>query len=255
MVQIIVKFVPIGVASLIAGTIYRIDDLHETFEKLAWFIITVLIGLIIHFTITLPSLYTAVCRKNPFKFYWGIRNALIAAFGSASSTCALPITMESIETNNKIPKSISRFMLPLGCTVNMDGLALMEGVAAIYIAQLENKNLTLAEIMTLTLTATLASIGASSIPSSGLVMLTMILKTLNVPEDKVKLLWACDWLLDRFRTSVNVAGDSVGCAIVSKLLEKETCESIYEPTKYEDLTLTNIHENTFRAINDKLTRL
>lgn len=137
----------------------------------------------------------------------------------------LPITMQCIEDLG-IDKRVSQFILPLGCTVNMDGTALMEGVAAIAISQMEGIELSVAQICSLSITATLASVGASSIPSSGLIMLTMILSSLGVNTRYIAFLWAIDWLLDRFRTVVNVFGDSVGCAVVEKICWEEISESL-----------------------------
>ena len=221
-IMYIMWFVPFGVASLIAKAIFAMDtSFGETIGQVAWYFATVMIGLLIHWFIILPIIFFAIVRKNPYSYMLGLSRALVTAFGTSSSACTLPITMQCVEQRLGIDPRISKFILPLGCTVNMDGTALMEGVAAIAISQMEGKVLSVPQICSLSVTATLASIGASSIPSAGLIMLTMILNSLGVDTRYIALLWAIDWLLDRFRTVVNVVGDSIGCAVVQKLCWKE----------------------------------
>lgn len=221
-VHYIMWAVPVGVMSLIAKCIYEMEgDIMNLVKSLGLYMATVMIGLLIHWFIILPAIYWFVVRKNPFSFMKGLSRSLVTAFGTASSACALPISMQCCEENLNIDKRISRFILPLGCTVNMNGTALMEGVAAVAISQMEGHELSMAQICSLSITATLASIGASSIPSAGLIMLTMILTSLGVSDRAIAYLWAIDWLLDRFRTVTNVWGDCVGCAIVQKWSQYE----------------------------------
>ncbi|CAF0926319.1 unnamed protein product [Didymodactylos carnosus] len=165
--------------------------------------VTVMAGLTIHGFILLPTLLFLFTRRNPF------------------NSATLPVTYKCVEEKNHVDPRISRFMLPVGATVNMDGTALYEAVAAIYIAQLNNISLNAVKIITTSFTATLASIGAASIPQAGLVTMVIVLNALGLPSDEVKVIYAVDWLLDRFRTVINVWGDSIGCAIVEKLSSKE----------------------------------
>lgn len=244
-IMYIMWFVPFGVASLISKAIFAMDtDLEETMNQVAWYFATVFIGLMIHWFIVLPIIFFVVVRTNPYTYMLGLSRALVTAFGTSSSACTLPITMQCVENKLGIDSRISKFILPLGCTVNMDGTALMEGVAAIAISQMEGTVLTIPQICSLSITATLASIGASSIPSSGLIMLTMILTSLGVNTRHIALLWAIDWLLDRFRTVVNVVGDSIGCAVVQKLCWKELNDGCFDGNmdKSMDNTVANSTE-------------
>ena len=132
--------------------------------------------------------------------------ALITAFGTSSSSATLPVTFKCLEENNKIDKRVTRFVLPVGATVNMDGTALYEAVAAIFIAQAAGLELSIGQYTAVSVTATLASIGAAGIPQAGLVTMMVVLQTLGLPEDSVTLIFAVDWFLDRLRTTVNVLG-------------------------------------------------
>jgi Na+/H+-dicarboxylate symporter len=248
-IMYIMWFVPFGVASLISKAIFAMDtNLEETMNQVAWYFATVLIGLMIHWFIVLPIIFFAVVRTNPYTYMLGLSRALVTAFGTSSSACTLPITMQCVEQKLGIDSRISKFILPLGCTVNMDGTALMEGVAAIAISQMEGTVLTIPQICSLSITATLASIGASSIPSSGLIMLTMILTSLGVNTRHIALLWAIDWLLDRFRTVVNVVGDSIGCAVVQKLCWKELTDGSFD-TRSMDKSMDNTVANSTELSN------
>lgn len=234
-IQIIINFVPIGVCSLIAGCIYEMDgDVSLTFQKIGLYVMTVLIGLLIHWFLILPLIYYFFRRENPYHFIFGLKRALLTAFGTSSSSAALPLTMDCCEKNLNINPKLSNFILPLGCTVNMDGTALLEGVAAITIAQMEGVDLNVAQIVSLLVTATLCSIGASSIPSAGLIMLTMILEGLGLNADNIALLWGIDWILDRFRTCVNITGDAIGCAVVETFLSEDELDSS-ETTRMDEI--------------------
>ncbi|XP_018593374.1 excitatory amino acid transporter 3-like [Scleropages formosus] len=224
-VQIIMWYMPFGILFLIAARILEVQD-WGIFRKLGIFIVTVLSGLAVHSTILLPLLYVAVVRKNPFTFAWGMAEALMTAFVISSSSATLPVTFRCAEENNRIDKRITRFMLPVGATVNMDGTALYEGVAAVFVAQLNNNSLDIGQIVTISLTATLGSIGAAGIPSAGAVTTVLVLSAVGLPVHDIPLLIAVDWLLDRFRTMVNVLGDAFGAGIVQKLCEKELVRTV-----------------------------
>ncbi|KAG7461907.1 hypothetical protein MATL_G00196080 [Megalops atlanticus] len=219
-VQIIMCYMPVGILFLIAAKIIEVED-WDIFRKLGLYMVTVLSGLAIHSTIFLPLIYFAFVRKNPFTFAWGMAQALVTALMISSSSATLPVTFRCAEENNRIDKRITRFVLPVGATINMDGTALYEAVAAIFIAQLNNYPLDVGQIVTISITATAASIGAAGVPNAGLVTMVIVLTAVGLPANDVTLIVAVDWLLDRFRTMINVLGDAFGAGIVQKLSKKE----------------------------------
>ncbi|XP_034749309.1 solute carrier family 1 member 9 [Etheostoma cragini] len=224
MVSMIMWYSPIGIASLIAGKIAAIGDLEIVARQLGMYMVTVIVGLVIHGGLILPAIFFAITRKSPFTFYSGIFQAWITALGTASSAGTLPVTFRCLEENLKIDKRVTRFVLPIGATINMDGTALYEAVAAIFIAQMNDITLDSGQIITVSMTATLASVGAASIPSAGLVTMLLILTAVGLPTQDISLLIAVDWLLDRMRTSINVVGDSFGAGIVDHLSKAELAE-------------------------------
>ncbi|XP_044127976.1 excitatory amino acid transporter 3 isoform X3 [Bufo gargarizans] len=219
-VQIIMWYMPIGILFLIAGKIIEVND-WEIFRKLGLYMATVLSGLAIHSLIVLPLIYLIIVRKNPFQFAMGMAQALLTALMISSSSATLPVTFRCAEEKNRVDKRITRFVLPVGATINMDGTALYEAVAAVFIAQLNDMNLDVGQIVTISVTATAASIGAAGVPQAGLVTMVIVLSAVGLPADDVTLIIAVDWLLDRFRTMVNVLGDAYGTGIVEKLSKKE----------------------------------
>uniref|UniRef100_A0A672PKY9 Amino acid transporter n=1 Tax=Sinocyclocheilus grahami TaxID=75366 RepID=A0A672PKY9_SINGR len=254
LVIMIMWYSPFGIACLICGKIISIKDLEVVGRQLGMYMVTVIIGLIIHGAIFLPCIYFAIVRKNPFSFFMGIFQAWITALGTASSAGTLPVTFRCLEENLGIDKRVTRFVLPVGATINMDGTALYEAVAAIFIAQMNGIYLDPGQIITVSLTATLASVGAASIPSAGLVTMLLILTAVGLPTQDISLLVAVDWLLDRFRTSVNVVGDSYGAGIVYHLSKAELDALDAQHGKSDDIEmmtktqsyyddLKNHHEN------------
>ncbi|XP_050971104.1 excitatory amino acid transporter 3 [Labeo rohita] len=219
-VQIIMCYMPIGILFLIAAKIIEVDD-WEIFRKMGMYMVTVLSGLAIHSMIFLPLIYFVFVRKNPFTFTLGMAQALLTALMISSSSATLPVTFRCAEENNRIDKRITRFVLPVGATINMDGTALYEAVASIFIAQLNNLDLDAGQIVTISITATVASIGAAGVPNAGLVTMVIVLTAVGLPASDVTLIVAVDWLLDRFRTMVNVLGDAYGAGIVQKLSKRE----------------------------------
>ncbi|KAK3567356.1 hypothetical protein QTP86_019916 [Hemibagrus guttatus] len=177
--------------------------------------------LAIHAIIFLPLIYFAFVRKNPFTFALGMAQALVTALMISSSSATLPVTFRCAEENNRIDKRITRFVLPVGATINMDGTALYEAVAAIFIAQLNGLDLDVGQIVTISITATVASIGAAGVPNAGMVTMVIVLTAVGLPASDVTLIVAVDWLIDRFRTMVNVLGDAFGAGIVQKLSKRE----------------------------------
>ncbi|XP_048383467.1 excitatory amino acid transporter 3 [Stegostoma tigrinum] len=219
-VHIIMWFMPIGILFLIAAKVMGVDD-WEIFRRLGLYMATVLTGLAIHGGIILPVIYFIVVRKNPFIFVGGMAEALLTSVMISSSSATLPVTFRCAEDKNKVDKRITRFVLPVGATINMDGTALYEAVAAIFIAQLNDYPLDAGQIITISITATAASIGAAGVPQAGMVTMVIVLTAVGLPPHDITLIMAVDWLLDRFRTMVNVLGDSFGAGIVEKLSSKE----------------------------------
>ena len=185
------------------------------------YFLTVVIGISIHGFIVLPAIYMLLVRKLPFKFVANMGQALLTAFATQTSAGTLPVTMNCLETLNGIDKRITKFILAIGATINMDGTALYEAVAAIFIAQVRGIPLGIGQIIAISITSTMASIGASTIPQSGLVTMVMVLNVIGLPAEDITLIIAVDWLLDRFRTVINVLGDSFGAGIVYELSKKE----------------------------------
>ncbi|KAM4708476.1 excitatory amino acid transporter 3 [Discoglossus pictus] len=219
-VQIIMWYMPLGILFLIAGKIIEVND-WEIFRKLGLYMATVLSGLAIHSIVILPLIYLVIVRKNPFKFAMGMAQALLTALMISSSSATLPVTFRCAEEKNHVDKRITRFVLPVGATINMDGTALYEAVAAVFIAQLNDMNLDVGQIVTISVTATAASVGAAGVPQAGLVTMVIVLSAVGLPAEDVTLIIAVDWLLDRFRTMVNVLGDAFGTGIVEKLSKHE----------------------------------
>lgn len=212
---------PIGVLFLITAKLLEMEDLGEVFGKLGLYFAVVAGGIIFHGFVILPLLFFLFTRQNPVRFVGNMGQAIATAFGTSSSSATLPVTMQCLEEKNHIDPRVSRFVLPIGATINMDGTALYEAVAAIFIAQLREVPLSFGNIVAVSITATAASIGAAGIPQAGLVTLVMVLDTVGLPAEDVSLIIAVDWLLDRFRTVVNVLGDSFGAAIVAHFSKKE----------------------------------
>ncbi|KAJ8412879.1 hypothetical protein AAFF_G00104610 [Aldrovandia affinis] len=241
LVSMIMWYSPLGIACLICGKIISIKDLEVVARQLGMYMVTVVVGLLIHGGIFLPLIYFVIVRKNPFTFFMGIFQAWVTALGTASSAGTLPVTFRCLEENLGIDKRVTRFVLPVGATINMDGTALYEAVAAIFIAQMNDIYLDAGQIVTVSLTATLASVGAASIPSAGLVTMLLILTAVGLPTQDISLLVAVDWLLDRFRTSVNVVGDSFGAGIVYHLSKAELDSLDCHQTRLDDIEMSRAH--------------
>jgi len=195
----------------------------------AYYMLTVLSGLAIHALVTLPAILWIFTRRNPYRFMYQMSQAILTAFSTASSTATLPVTMECAEANAGVSKRSTEFVLPLGATINMDGTALYEAAAAIFIAQAYAEvnpdfTLTLVQQATIAITATLAAIGAAGIPEAGLVTMLIVLNAVQLPLELIGLILPVDWLLDRFRTAVNAFGDSIGSAVVDQSFESPSSQ-------------------------------
>lgn len=213
--QFVVWSAPVGVFGIVAKIVAETG--FGAFRSLGFYFFVVLLGLAIHAFVTLPVLLTLIGRVNPLPHYRGMPPALITAFSTCSTIVTLPLTMRAVTGNSRVSDKVANFVLPIGATVNMDGTALYECVATIFIAQAYGFDLTFADQLTIVFTALLASIGAASVPMSGLVMMSIILKAVGLPLEGVGLILAVDRILDMFRTTVNVLSDSCGSVIVARL--------------------------------------
>lgn len=214
MTMAIIHLAPIGVFFLMLFA--TATQGIEVFQSLSWYMLTVFMALMFHAAIALPLIVRFVARRSPWEFAQAMSPALLTAFSSASSNATLPLTMTCVEQRAGISNKISSFVLPLGATINMDGTALYEAVAVLFIAQMSGIELSLAQQIIVALTALLASIGAAGIPHAGLVMMVIILQAVGLPTESQGLIIAVDRVLDMARTSVNVWSDCCGTAVVAR---------------------------------------
>ncbi len=210
----IILFAPIGVFALIAKIVAQTGT--EVFVPLASYMLTVVLALLIHAFFTLPALLYFIGNISPLAHFKAMSAALLTAFSTSSSSATLPLTIDSVENNAGASNKISSFVLPLGATINMDGTALYECVAAMFIAQVYGIHLSFEQQFIVVITALLASIGAAGIPMAGLVMITIILRAVGLPLEGLGLILAVDRILDMMRTSVNVWSDSCGTVLIAK---------------------------------------
>ncbi len=231
MVHLIIWMAPIGVFGINAKIVATTG--FSAFKSLGFYFITVVIGLAIHVLLTLPMLLKFVARVNPFKHYKGMTSAVLTAFSTSSSMVTLPFNLECVTTRSRVSKKVAGFMLPIGATVNMDGTALYECVATIFIAQVYGIDLSFTQQLLVVITALLASIGAAAVPMAGLVMMSIILQAVGLPLEGVGIILAVDRILDMFRTTVNVLSDSCGAVLVARL-EGESLDRMGEPADEED---------------------
>ncbi|HCE40486.1 sodium:dicarboxylate symporter family protein [Alcanivorax sp. 521-1] len=212
--MVIIRFAPLGVFGLIAATVTRTG--LDAVEPLALFFITVLLALALHMFVVMPLLIRFLAKRSPWRHLQAMTPALLTAFSSASSAATLPLSMECVEKRSGVSNRTASFVLPLGATVNMDGTALYECVAAIFIAQAYGLDLSLTTQFVIVLTALLTSIGVASIPAASLVAITVILGVIGLPAEAIGLILVTDRLLDMCRTAVNVWGDSVGAVLLAR---------------------------------------
>lgn len=212
-VTAVMKIAPLGVFALIASIIgqFGLGILLVLFK----YTITVILALIVHALFTYGGAVSLFSKISLRQFFKGIRPAQLIGFSTSSSSASLPVTMRCLEENIGVSKKVSSFVLPLGATVNMDGTALYQGVAAIFIAQVFGMDLSLTQQLSIVLTATMASIGAAGVPGAGMITLTLILSSLGIPLEGLALILGVDRVLDMFRTAVNVTGDASAAVIIA----------------------------------------
>jgi len=213
--QLIMKFAPIGVFGLVAASVAKTG--FDQFANLALFFMTVVLALATHFLVVMPLILKYIAKvENPWLHYQAMAPALLTAFSTSSSSSTLPVTMNSLEQRAGVSNRVTSFVLPLGATINMDGTALYECVAAIFIAQLFGVPLDFGTQLLIVILALTTSIGVAGIPSASLVAISIILVAVGLPAEAIGLLLVVDRLLDMMRTTVNVFGDSVGAVVVAK---------------------------------------
>lgn len=236
----IICLAPVGVCFLVAGQILQMQNIREEFTKLGWFFGTTMLGLTIHGCLVLPFIYGIFARSLPFRFIANTGNTLVTAFGTASSSATLPVTINSIEEKNHIDPRISRFCLPIGATINMDGGAIYFAVGTVFIAQLNGIHPTIGQIIAICITATTASIAAAGIPQGGLVPIVLVLDTVGLPSHSVSFILPVDWLLDRFVTVINVFGDVIGSGVVGQLSRRDLEKLDHQALKKRQTEQQNI---------------
>ena len=220
LVDLIMLMAPIGVFALIAHTINKVagdnpSQIMELLGALGYYMFAVIIGLIAHAAITYTGLLKIMTKMPLNVFYRGIAPAQLLAFSTSSSGATLPVTMECCEDELGVSEEVSSFVLPLGATINMDGTALYQAVAAVFIAQTLGMGLDLGAQLTIILTAVLASIGTAAVPGAGIIMLVIILEAVGIPSEGIALILGVDRILDMMRTVINITGDSSVAVIVA----------------------------------------
>lgn len=224
MVEFVMLFAPLGVFGLIARTFATVG--YAALVPLLKYIITVYIGLILHSGLVYSGILKGFTGLSPIKFYKKFFPAMSVAFSTASSNATVPISLEINEKQLGVPRSIAAFTIPLGATVNMDGTAIMQGVATFFIAQVYNIPLDIGAMLTVVLTATLASIGTAGVPGAGTIMLSMVLQSVGLPVEGIGLIMGIDRLVDMGRTTINITGDAV-CTVIIAKKEGELDEEIF----------------------------
>ncbi|XP_052431890.1 neutral amino acid transporter B(0) [Carassius gibelio] len=231
LVSWIMWYAPLGIMFLVAAKIVEMEDVGLLFASLGKYIVCCVIGHAIHGILVLPLIYFVITRKNPYTFLLGLVTALATAFGTSSSSATLPLMMKCVEENNGVSKHISRFILPIGATVNMDGAACFQCVAAVFIAQLNGIPLDFVQVITILVTATASSVGAAGIPAGGVLTLAIILESIGLPTNDLSLILAVDWLVDRTCTVINVEGDAYGAGLLQYFVDRESSKEGAELNK------------------------
>ena len=244
LVTIIMNLAPYGVFVLMAKLFASIE--LGTIVSLVKYFMVVLVVLIIHGLVTYSALLKVFSGLSPVMLLTKMRDAALFAFSTSSSSATLPVTMETARNKLGVGKSVSSFTLPLGATINMDGTAIMQGVATVFIAQVYAVDLTLGDYVMVVLTATLASVGTAGVPGVGLIMLAMVLQQVNLPVEGIALIIGVDRLLDMTRTAVNITGDCTVACIIAKS-EGELDQAVFDDpnagSKQEDVDFEHFDRN------------
>ncbi|KAI1896899.1 hypothetical protein AGOR_G00099610 [Albula goreensis] len=220
LVSWIMWYVPIGIMFLVGSKIVEMEDVVLLVTSLGKYILASILGHIIHGGIVLPLIYFGFTRKNPFSFLSGLITPFTTAFATCSSSATLPSLLKCVEEKNGVDKRISRFILPIGATVNMDGAAIFQCIAAIFIAQLNNAELNAGQIFTILVTTSIQC-GSCGDPGWGIITIAIILEAIGLPTNDLSLMLAVDWIVDRTTTVVNVEGDALGAGILHHINERE----------------------------------
>lgn len=239
LVTILMNLAPYGVFCLLAGLFT--DLALETFGNLIAYFLVVVVALLIHGLVTYPILLKIFSGLNPLIFLKKMRDTAIFAFSTSSSNATLPVTLETTTKKMGANNSIASFTVPLGATINMDGTAIMQGVATVFIAQVFSQDLTIADYLMVILTATLASIGTAGVPGVGLIMLAMVLDQVGLPVEGIALIIGVDRLLDMTRTAVNVTGDSMVTLVVAKSEGQFDAEVFHDEKAGEKIEEIDFH--------------
>ena len=218
LVNLVMKFAPYGTFALLASAIGKQG--FDAIKAMSLYMIVVMLALVVHAIVTYGSTILLIAKRNPIDFFKGFAPAMGVAFSTSSSNATLPVSMSVAQKNLGVPKAISSFVQPLGATINMDGTAIMQGVATIFIAQVYDVNLTLTALVIVVLTAVLASVGTAGVPGVGLIMLAMVLSSVNLPVEGIALIIGIDRLLDMARTAVNITGDAACAVVVAETEER-----------------------------------
>ena len=222
--DLIIKLSPIGVACLMCPVVA--ENGPEVLGKLAMVLLVAYIGYIVHAVVVYSTTVKALSGVSPFAFFKGMAPAMMMAFSSASSVGTLPFTLECSERLGA-RREVASFVLPLGATINMDGTAIYQGVCAVFIASCFGIDLTVGQMATIVLTATLASIGTAGVPGSGMIMLAMVLQSVGIPVEGIALVAGIDRIFDMGRTTINITGDAACAVIVSKMEDKKTARTAF----------------------------
>ncbi|MFL0363271.1 dicarboxylate/amino acid:cation symporter [Pseudobacillus sp. 179-B 2D1 NHS] len=220
LVSFVMKFAPYGTFGLIASAIG--SQGWDAIRAMGIYMVCVLAALFIHGVLTYGGTILFLARKSPLWFFKNFAPAMSVAFSTSSSNATLPISMEVAQNRLNVPKSVSSFVQPLGATINMDGTAIMQGVATLFIAQVYSIDLTVGELATVVLTAVLASIGTAGVPGVGLIMLAMVLSSVGLPVEGIGLILGIDRILDMTRTAINISGDAACAVYVAETEKKRT---------------------------------
>ena len=218
LVNLVMKFAPYGTFALLASAIGQQG--FDAIKAMSLYMLVVLLALVVHAIVTYGSSILFIAKRNPIQFFKGFAPAMGVAFSTSSSNATLPVSMNVAQKNLGVPKTISSFVQPLGATINMDGTAIMQGVATIFIAQVYDVQLTWTALLIVVLTAVLASVGTAGVPGVGLIMLAMVLTSVNLPVEGIALIIGIDRLLDMARTAVNITGDAACAVVVAETEER-----------------------------------